>query len=242
MFFSYTDVGVGVKLFGLQHLASIFFFIILPVLVVWKRRECLRLWKHEKYLRISLGVFSLLLEFSLYLWHVIAGGITDWREIVPTTLCGLSIYLGAIALITRNYNLARVVYFYSFGAILSFIFVSIDHGIDRYRFYNYFINHALIIITPIYFRLMYRVGWDTEALKRAVVLLTPVLLLSFLINKPLQSNFFYFDHPIFEDFPVFTPAYHSSPLLYAALVFLSYYLLMGIMYLFALIHKNRISA
>lgn len=240
MFFSYYDIGVGFKVFSVQHLLASMVFALLPCWLAWRYRHSLANWRHEKVIRNVVGISILIVEFSLYAWYVFAGKVTDWRPIVPTSLCGLTIYLGAYAMITLDRRIAPVVYYYAFGAFFSFIFVELEHGYDRYRFYNYFILHGFILISTVYFHAVHRIPYDVKALRRSILILTPVLIASVVLNPMLDANFFYMEYPIIRGFPVFEPAYVASKYLYSALAFLAYFALMGIMFLIAKLLRMNI--
>lgn len=235
-FFRYTDLGMGFSSFTKEHLIASLIFAVLPVSLVVVFKDRIRRFRYEPVLGIGLGVLGLLIEFLQYCWHY-HGGQTDWRHIYPTTLCGLTLYLSSIAMITRNVRLGQIAYFYSYGAFFSFLFAEVRHGPDRFRFYAYFVIHGLILVNAAYQVAVYRVRADKEGLANACRLFVPVLALSFVLNRffrdeTLALNFFYVDHPPFE-FPVFSQLYAIDGLLYAAAVCISYYLLFGIMYLIA---------
>ncbi|MHB1484147.1 MAG: TMEM164-related integral membrane acyltransferase [Saccharofermentanales bacterium] len=230
MFFSYTDFGETLTLFSLQHVLSILVFAVLPVILLFIFKKSLLKSKVEPAIRITLGVFGLLLEFGLYAWYIFSGGITDWRQVAPTTLCGLSIYLSSYAMITLSKRISPVVYFYSFGAMLSFIVADTSFGFNRFRFYTYFIIHGLIIVEAIYLRVIHRVKADKKAFYSACLLLLPFLAGSVLMNQIFDMNFFYMKYPILEGFPVFQQLYDLNWIYYSIAVFISYYIFMLIMY------------
>ena len=159
-----------------------------------------------------------------------AEGVTDWRDIVPTTLCGLSIYLSSYAMITLSKRISPIVYFYSFGAVLSFIVADTSFGFDRFRYYTYFIIHGLIILEAIYLRVINRVKTDRKAFFRACVFLVPFIIGSIVLNQIFDMNFFYLQFPILEGFPGFQQLYDLSWMYYSAAVFVTYYIFMTIMY------------
>lgn len=230
MFFSYTDFGETLTLFSLQHILSILIFAVIPVILLLIFKKYLIKSKAEPLIRISLGVFGLLLEFGLYAWYIFSGGITDWRQVVPTTLCGLSIYLSSYAMITLSKRISPVVYFYSFGAMLSFIIADTSFGYTRFRYYTYFIIHGLIILEAIYLRVIHHVKADKKAFYSACLLLLPFLVGSVVMNQIFDMNFFYMKFPIIEDFPVFQQLYDLNWIYYSIAVFISYYILMLMMF------------
>jgi uncharacterized membrane protein YwaF len=137
-------------------------------------------------------------------------------------------------MISRNETLSKIAYFYSYGAFFSFLFADISHGYDRFRFYAFFVIHGLILCNAAYMIAVRQVRADKKGLLAASLLLVPVLAASFVLNSifsdaSLAMNFFYVSYPPFE-FPVFSPIYESSPLVFSAVVCICYFLLNPIMY------------
>ena len=237
MFFSYLNYGYEFHLFSLQHLIATIVFLLIPVTLLLIFKEKIRNFKHESILRMSFGVFGLLLEFIQYGWYVFSGRVTDWRLVIATTLCGLAVYLGSIAMITLNKKISPVLYYLSYGAVFSFLFADISHGFDRFRFYGFFVLHGLIIFNTVYLRVIHGFKYDKQAFVRTCKIMLPVLIASIILNHIFDMNFFYMSYPLFEDFPVYTFLYETNRYLFSLSVFVSYYILMSVMYLLAKIAK-----
>lgn len=133
-------------------------------------------------------------------------------------------------MITLSKRISPIVYFYSFGAVLSFIVADTSFGFDRFRYYTYFIIHGLIILEAIYLRVINRVKAERKAFFRASIFLVPFLVGSVVLNQIFDMNFFYMQFPILEDFPVFQQLYDLGWIYYAAAVAVAYYIFMTIMY------------
>lgn len=230
MFFSFDDFGITFHLFTLQHALSVLVFAVLPCCLILIFKNPIRKCKFETVFRISTGVFGLLLEFGQYTWCIFSGGKTDWREIIATTLCGLSLYLSCYAMITLSKKIMPILYFYSFGAVFSFLLADINHGYDRFRYYTFFIIHGLIIFDVVYLRLIHHVKSDRKAFINACLVLAPFLILSMILNQIFDMNFFYMSFPPFEDFPVYQQLHDLNRYLYSTAVLASYYILLFVMY------------
>ncbi len=239
-FFLLRDYGTEFHLWSGVHLLASILFAVLPIAFVIVFAKRIRSLKHERLLGACIGAFGLAVEFTQYFWHYY-GGETDWRLIYPTTLCGLTLYISSLAMITRSGILSKIAYFYCYGAFFSFLFADISHGYDRFRFYAYFIIHGLILFNAAYLVAVRGVRADRRGLAAACALLVPVLALSFLFNglfsdSAVTMNFFYINDPPFE-FPVFSQLYAVSRYLYAAAACVSYFLLILILYGLAKILK-----
>ena len=229
MFFSYDDFGHTLTLFSLQHLVSVLIFAVLPCVLLVLFRKRLRASKAEPAIRIGIGIFGMLFEFGLYAWHIL-NGQTDWRNIIPTTLCGLSIYVGSYVMITMSKRVSPVVYYFCFGAFFSFLIADTSFGFDRFRYYTYFVIHGLILFEALYLILIKGIRADKRAFKKACIVLLPILAASIVLSRIFDVNFFYLYYPPFEDFPVYQWLFDTNRYLYSAAAAVSYYILMSVMY------------
>lgn len=236
MFFSYDDFGHTLTLFSLQHLISALIFAVLPCTLLILFRKRLRESKAEPAIRIGIGIFGMLFEFGLYAWHIL-NGQTDWRHIVPTTLCGLSIYVGSYAMITMSKRVTPIVYYLCFGAFFSFLIADTSFGFDRFRYYTYFVIHGLILFEALYLVLVKGIRADKKAFIKAGFVLLPILAASIILSRIFDVNFFYLYYPPFEDFPVYQQLFDLNRYYYAAAAAVTYYILMAVMYGIAKIAK-----
>lgn len=232
LFFDYDNIGFKFYEFSIQHLIAFVIFAVIPIFFLYLFKGKLNDWRYERQFAIFVGVFGLAIELLQYFWHYY-GGQTDWRQIYPTTLCGLTIYISSIAMISCNKYLSSIVYFYSYGAFFSFLLPGLEFGFNRFRFYAYFVIHGLILFNTAYLILIRGIKVDKKAMIHSFILLFPILILSIWFNEifsdaKLALNFYYLGYPPFE-FPVYSWIYGISKYLYTAAVFISYYLLMLIM-------------
>ena len=241
MFFSYDDVGSAFELFTLPHVLAILGFAILPVFLLIRSKDRIRASKHERTIRISLAMAGMLCEWSLYAWYLL-NGVTDWRIILPSTLCPLTLYLSAYCMVTLDRKFSSIVYFYSYGAFFSFLLADVVHGFDRFRFYLFFLVHASIFVNVVYLRVVNKVVSDKQAKRKAQRFLFPFILGSIVLNELTGQNFFYLKWPPFKDFPVFQQVYDVHWIAYALLCIVCYYLLIEIMGELAILLKIDRSA
>ncbi len=242
MFFSTTDRGLGFELLTWPHLFACIAFAVIPLLLVFFFSRRIKNSDKEKWIGLALALFTLAVEIGQYIWHY-AGGETNWRHIYPTTLCGLSVYVTSFSLITRNEKLSSIAYFYSYGAVLSFLMADQTFGMDRFRYYSFFIIHGMILVNTAYLIWVRKTKIDRQSLIRALLVLFPILLLSYpanilFSNQESALNFFYVSYPPFE-FPLFSDLYERIPTLYTLCVYLIYWVLTLLLYGLYLV-KRRI--
>lgn len=237
MFFSYTDYGETLELFTLQHFLAGLIFAFLPCLLIIFFKDKIKNSKYEKTLRYAISYITLLFELLLYLWYIISGGIRDWRMVVPSTLCGLTLFLACYSMFTLSKKISPVIYYYSYGAAVSFIASDISYGYNRFRFYTFFIIHGLILVMAVYLRVINGVKSDKKAYIRSMLILLPILIISVLLNQIFDMNFFYMEMPIFDNAPIYTDLFLINKYFYSLAVLVTYFILNSMMFAIAKVSK-----
>lgn len=188
-FFSFHSSEHKFQMFSITHIV---FWILMLVVVylIYKFQDKIRSWKYEFYLRLSIGLFMLIMEFLLYIWHF--NGRTPFIKVVPFELCGFLIYLLPIALIFKVEKLYRIIFFWYFGTILALISTSgIDHWIDRFRFYSYMVNHAFILFAICYgYWILGYIPNYKDTIKSNIIIVC-IAIIAVVLNYNIGSNFLY---------------------------------------------------
>ncbi len=152
-FFSYQyDPDVKFDMYTPMHLSMLGIFIVLMVLFFVFKDKVFNSQK-EKFIRY---VYASLLIFNLALLVIIeySGG----HLYLPFHLCSISYILAIILLFTNN----KKVYYYLFyagliGGVVTFAIPDLYHaGYNRFRFYEFIIAHASIMIVPLYYLTCYK--------------------------------------------------------------------------------------
>jgi len=153
--------------------------------------------KNEKSVRYVLGIFMLLSSVTIYLYAY--SNSLPWYMYLPEATCGWAIYLGGIALITKNRTCFVLTFFWSWGAITTLLFSNILDGPTRYNFYQFFIRHVLILIVPIYFMRILEYKLYKSDFNLYVFITLPMAIIggiiSHIVNKPDMLNMFYMMQP-----------------------------------------------
>ena len=142
MFFD-NSIGIELGFFGPWHLLQILITIIV-IFLIFKYREQLHDYKHEKKLRYLVGSLLLVIELSLHVWSL-ANNEWELKHSLPLDLCTINIYGSLILMFSKNRKLFNIIYFWGFGALLSVLFPDILYGPDRYRYYQFFYAHMMFI-------------------------------------------------------------------------------------------------
>jgi len=187
-FFSYEASENVFKLFGLTHIVSIVLvFVFIFVLVVF--RDKIRNSPKEKVIRYIFAITCILIEMSLYPWYLL-NGETRLSMVLPLDLCGFIIYVGAIAMLTKKYSLFEVGWFWSFGTWLAIFFNPHPYSIDRFRFYQYMINHALMFGMYVYMFAVLKFRPTINSFKKSILVLVVISPFMYVFNTIIDGNFF----------------------------------------------------
>lgn len=138
MFFT-DKLGIELGFFGPWHLLQILITIVV-VYLIFKYRNELQDYTHEKRIRYIVASILLLIELSIHVWGIYNNTWT-LKHSLPLDLCTINIYGSIILMFTKNRKLFNIIYFWGFGALLSIIFPDILFGPDRYRYYQFFYAH-----------------------------------------------------------------------------------------------------
>lgn len=185
MFFS-DEVGMVFKPWGFLHY-MLFLYVIGGSVLIYLFSERLRQFPHERRVAQSMAALALLLELSLYIWHL-GNGHTDWAKILPIGLCGFTLYLGIISLFFKNKTLFEIGYFWTGGAIASVLFPDISHSLDRFRFYQFQLGHMIIFFMYLYMIFVYRWYPTWRSWRKSLGTLIPISVLLIIISNLTQKN------------------------------------------------------
>jgi len=141
-FFS-NEVGQTLEWFGLQHILLLVGFVISIVVLAYFAPK-LRNSKYEIWFRMSLIALVVLFE-----WTVFENRILN-NSIFRLPLCAIAIYGLLYAVAFKDEKVFKVIYFYIFGAFLSFLFFDTPFGLDRWGAWQFFGAHAAIVWLAVY--------------------------------------------------------------------------------------------
>lgn len=149
-YFEYFYRGEEFKLFSLPHIIVILVIVFLNIFIFIKRSS-LRSYKYDKTARYIISALLLLQEVSLNIWYIYSG---EWSisYSLPLHLCGASVILCSIMLLTNSYKIYEVAYFWGLGGAVQAILTPDlgSYGYPHYRFFQFFVSHGLIVTACIY--------------------------------------------------------------------------------------------
>lgn len=204
--------------------------IAISCLLLYRSR--LKIRSHPKLKRIIrlLLVFILLCsEAGLQVWYL-SQDVWKSSSSLPLELCGITLLLSVIMLITRSRLLYSFLYFAGIGgAFIALITPNLVYPYPHFRFLLFFVAHGAIILASLYMTWIegYKPTW--KSLFFTMICLNVVAAFVWVINYLLDSNYMFLAHKpstysVLDYFGPY-PYYLLVEELFAFLVFLIMYLM-----------------
>jgi len=141
-FFS-DQLGEALEWFGLTHILLIVGFL-LTVALLWVLSPRIRGSRHEPWFRYGIIALAFLFEWKVFESRMLEA--SPFR--MP--LCAVALYALTYAVAFKKERVFRIVYFYAFGSLLSFLFFDTAWGLDRWNGWTFFGAHAVIAWLAVY--------------------------------------------------------------------------------------------
>lgn len=180
--------------FELTYWLMIILWISLIVVVV-KKTEFFKTWKHEKRLRYIAGTLLICGLISEQIWQIHKGW--ELSASLPLSLCSVSAFFCIYMLFKKSQWAFDVVFFTGIlGASWAMIFADIKYDFPHITFINFFLKHILIIVAPIYMIRVHNFKVSMGSYKRMMVSLGTLLPFVLAINLYSGANYFFIMYPV----------------------------------------------
>jgi hypothetical integral membrane protein (TIGR02206 family) len=192
-YFAYDFRGAGFDAYSQQHfygLLGVAVFIISILIFDRMTRK-----KYQRVISISMAILLLLQELSLSIIRI-HWGVWQVQTSLPLHLCGAAIILSAILLLTRNYRIYEIVYFWALaGAVQALLQPDIIRfGFPHYRYFQFFFSHGMILTTAIYTTLSYGYRPTKTSLLRVAIYTNIYVLAIGAFNLVTGGNYLFICH------------------------------------------------
>jgi hypothetical integral membrane protein (TIGR02206 family) len=171
-----------------SHCAALAVFALLVVaLFAWRNPGAAA----RKRMRWALAAVIVGSDLGWHTWYLMTG---QWsvQSMLPLQLCSLTTYLCAAMLVTRNYFLYELCYFYALGGSSQALFTpDIPYDVPNPRFFLNFIGHGAMVFAALYMTKAegYRPTW--RSFKRASLALLAYAFVIFWLNLAIDSNYLF---------------------------------------------------
>lgn len=130
-------------------------------------------------------------EIALITW-TITNGFWDIRYNLPLHLCTISLFLSAYMLLTKNYRIFEVLYFFGLGgAIQAMLTPDLTYTFPHFRFFHFFIAHIAIILAVLYMVWIFKYTVTIGSLIKSFIVLNGLALIAFSVNQLTGANYMF---------------------------------------------------
>jgi hypothetical integral membrane protein (TIGR02206 family) len=176
-------------MFGNQHFVTLLFFLLFGYLLIkWTKKQ------HTKTAYRIGHYFALLLSFTVVVWTFIKIYLNgfDEKEDLPFHLCNIIALLIPVFTYTRKKLFFEIIFFWVLcGTSHSVITPDLVNGFPHFVFFKYWIVHAGLVLFVIFSIHIYKIELTLKSVFRSFGFIQIYILLMFLINKTIGSNYFY---------------------------------------------------
>ena len=185
--------GVGVKTFGIVHIAwvTVALFLMGLTLYFYKKQTD----KNRHRILLTAAILMVLGYVIRWAWLASIGHYT-LAENLPLQLCSLSVFIELAAVISGNAILKEFSYCCSMPGALASLIVP---GMGPYPLFSYFylqfaFAHATLVMIPLLWIL--GDGWrpNLRNLRECAGILSIFVALAFWVNAQVDSNYFFLSH------------------------------------------------
>ena len=192
LFFAGNYPGPEFKFLGGAHISALAFLVFLN-LFLFRFKNANSRTKH-----IIRWILALILWGNEVAWHIWNYAVGKWsvQTMLPLHLCSILVWLGALMLVTKNYQIYELMYLMGIGGAIQAL-ATPDlgiYGFPHFRFFQTFISHGLIITSAIYMTVVesFRPTW--KSILRVAIWMNIYMVPVFLLNKAIGSNYLMINH------------------------------------------------
>ena len=212
--------------FTLAHFVPIV-LLIAVIFLIYRYRDNLRGFQHEKTLRLILA-FALIFSEMSYYWRLVAIPSLGPNPIdhLPITVCGWCVVFASYMILVKSQALFDICYFWLFsGSIFALITPTVISytGPTRFRYYQFWLEHTLGYVAVFYMIFVHGMRPTIKSALRAAFWLAVLAVIAYFTNRMLGpgANYLFMAAP--EDTPsildILPPNFALRILVMAAAVF-----------------------
>ena len=186
-FFAADFAGPAFESLGRAHIGALLAIVILNIALARFRDAST---SARSTLRLGLAAILWTAEASWHIWNLAVGTWTV-KTMLPLNTCSILIWLSGVMLLRRDFRIYEFAYFLGIGGAIQYL-ATPDlgrYGFPHFRFVQSFTSHGLLLTAPIYMTIVegFRPTW--QSLKRVLVWTNIYMLLIFLFNVAIGSNY-----------------------------------------------------
>lgn len=190
-FFGYSktqDFYMG----SIWHIIPIVFLIIV-LIFIYKYREKIKKFKYESSVRYILAFTMMIVEMS-YFWRLLyvgnQGNYDNMMSYLPLQICQWGLIICIFTITSMNKNLFGINYYLTllFAPIaLIYPIVITSTGPTYYRYYQFWLEHILPIISVFYLMFVHNMKPQYKSIFHTLLILLPLSIISFIANSKIEE-------------------------------------------------------
>lgn len=183
--FLFDDTYETFEPFTIAHGAAILLLMLLLVTILVFRNKISS--KIDLWIRRSLAITMIVLEWTFYTWSLSRGGFNT--GLLPLGVCAISMYVTSFALWQRSEKAFQFIFPWAIsGALISLTVADLSFTFPHFRFIHYFGNHGLFLLGNIYLLVVCKFKFSYQNLLKSSFILLIYAIVMYPLNFLLDSN------------------------------------------------------
>ncbi|MDD3391941.1 MAG: YwaF family protein [Bacilli bacterium] len=171
-----------------------YIWIIIPIIGLYlmhQNRDKLYNINFKTKRRIVLSIISIMfLNMTIYYLPKIVYGVYDWKIDLPFHFCFIANYLFMYAVLFKNNNLYKIIYFLVFmGTIPTMLFPDLLESFDSFIFYHSFFSHHFFLLGVIFVYYAYDINITFDDMTKAFKFANAIFIIMFVFNNLFGTNY-----------------------------------------------------
>tara|TARA_A100001011_G_scaffold370286_1_gene426431 strand:+ start:52 stop:765 length:714 start_codon:yes stop_codon:yes gene_type:complete len=162
--------------------------------------------KNKNILTISIASVFIFECIFMDIYHLTTG-LWSLKDSLPLHLCGLMWLLSIYVFLTKKqWGFEMLLFIGMAGGIHSLLTPELTHGDNLLHKIDFFVGHGGLLLAPLYAILVLNMWPRKNAWWKSFLQLQPIVLIVFLINTILNSNYMYLSAPPIANNPLIPPS------------------------------------
>lgn len=179
------------QLFSTVHFMTVAFLIFLVVILYLFRKQ---LAVYRDAICMIAGLLLIVSFFSLYFWFWVTG-TWNLRTSLPFNLSSIATVACGVMLLAKSRFLFEVFYVIAIGSAAPAILTpDLAAGFPQFRYFQFFIDHFLILVAPLILCWLYDFTITKMALFKSLVVLHGIAFVVFFIDWGFSANYMFLMH------------------------------------------------
>ena len=155
----------------------------------------LELKKSSKKFRYTLALFLILNEAAYTVWSIATG---DWTigYSLPLHLCDMAMFFSVIMLITKNYFLYEITYFWGLGGSLQALITPdlYPYSFPHFIYFNFFLAHSFVITAVLFMTFVEGFRPSKKSILKTIIFTNLYMIVIAVVNILTNGNYLFLRH------------------------------------------------